>query len=89
MTNYEKIKAMSVEEMADFLIEDPIPFCENYGGLECIYGWHESDCRGHAKQWLESEVEENMLPEICSCGYRFEADETICPNCGKKVEEDG
>ena len=41
------------------------------------------------KEYLESEVEENMLPEICSCGYRFETDETICPNCGKKVEEDG
>ena len=37
----------------------------------------------------KSEVEENMLPELCSCGYRFEADETICSNCGKKVEEDG
>lgn len=37
----------------------------------------------------ESEVEENMLPEVCSCGYRFETDETICPNCGKKVEVDG
>ena len=58
MTNFEKIKAMSVEEMADFLTENPSPFCENQE-FECIYGWHESDCRGHAKQWLESEVEEN------------------------------
>ena len=54
MTNYEKIKAMCAEELANL-----------------------------------SEAEENMLPEVCSCGYRFETDETICPNCGKKVEEDG
>lgn len=38
---------------------------------------------------MTNDVDENMLPEICSCGYLFENDETICPNCGKKVEEDG
>lgn len=88
MTQYEKIKAMSIEEMAELLDFGECNCCVYYnkhgvsscGAHECIEG---------VMKWLESEVEENMLPEICSCGYRFEASETICPNCGKKVEEDG
>lgn len=76
MTNYEKIKAMSVEEMADFLMDWAMDFMMGRAPM-------------NVKTLLESEVEENMLPEICSCGYRFVADETICPNCGKKVEVDG
>lgn len=89
MTNYEKFKAMSVEEMAEFLYNYAIPHncidCFAYGGCSMQFNL---SCKELAQMWLESEVEENMLPEICSCGYRFEADETICPNCGKKVEED-
>ncbi len=74
---------MSVEEMADFI-------CDIYAG-----GHEEIRINGiwilpeDVEEWLESEEEENMLSEICSCGYRFESDETICPNCGKKVEENG
>ena len=89
MTNYEKIKAMSVEEMAEwfaYMAEGECVFCPAL--FSCEYDEAEG-CKGSMKKYLESEVEENMLPEICSCGYRFEADETICSNCGKKVEEDG
>lgn len=86
MTNYEKIKAMSVEEMADYFnclscYCSCCPVCGCDMTLE--------SCQKRIEKWLESEVEENMLPEICSCGYRFVADETTCPNCGKKVEENG
>lgn len=88
MTKFEKIKAMSVEEMA--------VFCDSCSCKRCIYYkehelhfCNEDECIDGITQWLESEADKNMLPEICSCGYRFEADETICPNCGKKVEEDG
>ena len=88
MTNYEKIKAMSVEEMADFIFTvNKITDCDTciaYGTCSMKYG---VSCRKHMTEWLLKDDE--MLPEICSCGYRFEADETICPNCGKKVEEDG
>ncbi len=55
MTNYEKIKNMSVEEMAEWLQEDISGcFCCIYGRdftcpNTCIYG---------IKQWLEREVEE-------------------------------
>lgn len=63
--------------------------CRNHGSCErCrenrLYARKKSEQAAELK-----EVEENMLPEICSCGYRFVTDETICPNCGKKVEEDG
>ena len=102
MTNFEKIKAMSVEEMAKLFYSSTN--CCNDRGIaiesedfdyaknccfECpFFNTKNCDKLGFI-EWLESEVEENMLPELCSCGYRFEADETICPNCGKKVEEDG
>lgn len=89
MTNYEKIKAMSVEEMAKWfadMAEGECVFCPALSS--CKFDENE-ECEGCMKKYLESEAEENMLPEICSCGYRFENDETICPNCGKKVEEDG
>lgn len=86
MTNYEKIKAMSVEEMANLL---------DYGECHCCIYYNENgpsrcdmhECIEGVIKWLESEAEEDMLPEICSCGYRFEADETICPNCGAQMDE--
>ena len=90
MTNYEKIKAMSVEEMAKS-IEKTVSY-----NLCCYCIGNGKDCPNHCKgkeefgiilEWLLKDNE--TLPEICSCGYRFETDETICPNCGKKVEEDG
>lgn len=93
MTNYEKIKAMSVEEMAKAIdmgiSDDPCDYCPG-NRFECMHlKCYEKENYEIIAEWLESEVEEDMLPEICSCGYRFENDETICPNCGKKVEEDG
>ena len=88
MTNYEKIKNMSVEEMAIFLYSY-IADCEMCPAVESCKASRELTCKERLFEWLESEVEENMLPEICSCGYRFVADETTCPNCGKKVEENG
>ena len=56
MTNYDRIKAMSVEEMAEFLetvddIDYSITFCDLcHGQYDCT-----KDCKKH---WLESEVEE-------------------------------
>lgn len=56
MTNYEKIKAMSVEEMAQ----------NDMGGfLNCpyittdIYCNDDKDCIACVKHWLESEVKED------------------------------
>lgn len=54
MTNYERIKSMSIEEMAELLLDgcrgaecDDQPKNE-YGSVNCF------KCR---KQWLESEVD--------------------------------
>lgn len=57
MTNFEKIKAMSIDELAEALILGNTAFCTAYE-TDCIHGWHGSDCIGHAKQWLEAEAEE-------------------------------
>lgn len=60
MTNFEKIKSMDVEEMADFLtnidtdIEDIEPI------FSCVLGNKEIEIYnsyGDIKEWLESEVE--------------------------------
>lgn len=56
MTNFERIKSMTVEEMASFM--GLKPYCTLRNGIDCIYGWHDCDCQKHAKEWLESEVEE-------------------------------
>lgn len=51
MTNYEKIKAMSIEEMADFL--ESIQSCSRCrrNGNDCFPSWN-------AMKWFESEAEE-------------------------------
>lgn len=53
MTNFEKIKSMTLEEMA----ESAIPL------LNCPYGFSYEDCNDDdcikcKKEWLEREVEE-------------------------------
>lgn len=56
MTNYEKIKQMSVEEMAEWL-KDALKECD-----VCVYGKQNicpETCVYGVKQWLEREVEEN------------------------------
>ena len=57
MTNYEKIKAMSVEEMADFIcgIYDYEPGYDKFICGETIVDYDEI----RLKEWLESEVEED------------------------------
>jgi hypothetical protein len=56
MNNFEKIKAMSIDKMAEFFVEDsPCDFCicdldEN----KCTA----IGCKNGIKQWLEQESEE-------------------------------
>lgn len=57
MTNYEKIKNMSVEEMAEFILnQQHHVLCNDV----CSYGLHKCEgysCNEGVKQWLESEVQ--------------------------------
>ena len=53
MTNYEKIKNLSIEEMADFMNEMDLNPCGHCNG-ECEI----LSCIERYKEWLESEVEE-------------------------------
>ena len=52
MNNFEKIKAMSIDEMVEFIINPPCNdiFCE-----DCFCG--DTDCQYRIKQWLEQESE--------------------------------
>lgn len=69
MTNYEKIKNMSVKEMANYLFNNPLDF--NPCNRECkgccyfrkcrqgvSFDWINNEVKKHIKEWLESEVEE-------------------------------
>lgn len=58
MTLFDKIKNMTIEEMAHFMVEHHSDYCnifsEHYG--ECIHGWHkppEDACEECAKKYLE------------------------------------
>lgn len=50
MNNFEKIKAMTIEEMAKYLKKIE---CDN----ECMNPWDCDECLDNYKQWLESESE--------------------------------
>ena len=54
MTNYERIKQMSVEEMASYFCIGGLPICP-------LHTPHCKDdkCSECFKQWLESEVDDN------------------------------
>lgn len=52
MTNYEKIKNMSVEEMAKFM-----DIHSNYPCRHCIGCESNIDCEQGIRKWLESEAE--------------------------------
>lgn len=53
MSNFEKIKSMSIDEMARF-------FCEGeFGCSNCVYNDNPNHCKkeiGKHKEWLESEI---------------------------------
>lgn len=56
MTNFERIKAMSVDEIAAWI---PCPYMVDVYG-ECKFGWHrqEQSCEECKREWLESEVQD-------------------------------
>lgn len=53
MTNYERIKAMSVEEMAAYFCIGGLPICP-LNAPHC----HSNECPKCFKRWLESEAKE-------------------------------
>ena len=60
MTNYEKIKQMSVGEIADFInhCENAPCKCCNYKGTMCGDGTNAQICVVEISKWLQQEVEE-------------------------------
>lgn len=59
MTNFEKIKNMSVEEMAEFLFNQLNNDCiENFKCLQQKLTRCNGKCNNNIINWLKSEVEE-------------------------------
>lgn len=59
MTNFEKIKAMSVEEMAEHLDKTSCDYC-CFQKQPCDYYLYGDEiCKKSIKQWLEREAEED------------------------------
>lgn len=61
MTNYEKIKNMSVEEMASDIDRMANYLCDGYGCKECplnFLGYNRNCNATEFANWLQSEVEE-------------------------------
>lgn len=57
MTNFERIKAMSVEEMVEFMIyPTDCPYCPKKDLCNNLPVFYRKNC---LKKWLESEVDEN------------------------------
>lgn len=54
-TNYDKIRNMSIDEMAGFLAYEKRGACTGVSAYEC---YHCKDCTICFRKWLESEVEE-------------------------------
>ena len=57
MTNFEKIKAMSVEEMARFM-DEMLPDCDGCPAMKYCIVDHKT-CEETIQKYLESEVEED------------------------------
>lgn len=55
MNNFEKIKAMNIDEMAKILSSDCANRCPKYFQFKKCYG----NCQENVKQWLEQESENN------------------------------
>ena len=69
MTNYERIKQMSVEEMALLLMKVNCAYdipCM-WGTSGCKYPHIDNNCSICFKEWLESEIEDNDFIEVVRC----------------------
>ena len=61
MTNYEKIKSLSLDKMAEFLVDNVEMPCEmcpcNVDDYKCTGSNY--DCKKTLKKWLKAESEED------------------------------
>lgn len=73
LTNFERVKSMSVDELAEFIENEDLLFaycnpkyCEGYekdGSCKAIKVGEKSCCVKAAKNWLESEAEDETREE--------------------------
>ena len=58
MTNGDRIRAMTDEELAAVMVKGDLHFC-TIAETDCIYGWHTPNCIAHALKWLQQHVKED------------------------------
>ena len=58
MTNADRIRAMTDEELAAVMVKGDLHFC-TIAETDCIYGWHTPNCIAHALKWLQQPVKED------------------------------
>lgn len=72
MTNYDRIKQMNIDEMANFISND----CDGVCGC-CVFRRNircyedEDKCKFGIKEWLEQEIETNQRKEDENGQRRF------------------
>lgn len=57
MTNYERIKKMSLEEMAEYLADKGCCNLCSVGQKKCLTFEVDCECSEAVQEWLESEVQ--------------------------------
>jgi hypothetical protein len=74
MTNFEKIKAMSIEELSLFLMKVNCAYGVDcmYGMAECKYPNIDNNCSLCFRDWLESEAEDTLTEAINKCNEQLE-----------------
>lgn len=58
MTQFERVKSMNIEEMADFFFLSSFDACEITNSYECPAVYCNEGCHKCIRKWLESEVKE-------------------------------
>lgn len=101
MTNYEKIKNMSVEKMAKEIFDKVEEKCEYCSQRKCSPITAEQDCIDGIIDWLQTTVDtvqharweyfNPFIRECSMCGYlssdALYGNCKYCPNCGCKMDE--
>ena len=54
MTNYKRIRKMTVEEMAELLVNTKEYYCQSFRGV-CAHRKDGKGCKECAKEWLNSD----------------------------------
>lgn len=85
MTNFERIKAMDIKELCEFLLDEICDDCSNC--TIANFKYEEQPCMDVIQKWLEREVKENEPFVYCKdCKYAYLTYDGFCKSCDKFPE---